>query len=33
MTVTVTEPTQVLGLVGISSWTETGTASATLEEG
>jgi len=33
VTVTVTQPTQVLGLVGIPSWTETGTASATLEEG
>jgi len=33
VTVTVTRPTQVLGMVGISSWTATETARANLEEG
>lgn len=33
VTVTVTRPTQVLGMVGISSWNATETARANLEEG
>lgn len=33
VTVTVTQPTRLLGAVGISSWTATETAQATLQEG
>ena len=33
VTVTVTQPTQVLGLIGITSWTATETAHAQLREG